>query len=70
MTEVELNIFAYNLFKPSNLSAIQEYEEEKNNRELNCAQIAKIYEKHLSVTYNNFMKMPEESMRKMISNRQ
>lgn len=36
LAEVELNIFAYSLLKPENIGAIEEYEEERRKRKLNC----------------------------------
>ena len=58
--EGELNIFAYNVFKPSNIGAIEEYEAEvKRRKQLYCMEIVNIYDKYSSPRLNNFLKPPE-----------
>ena len=69
LTDIELNIFAYNLFKSKMDQGIEEFEQQKKHRHLTCAEIAAIYEKNLpSKNYNNNMIDVPEDMRKLTSN--
>ena len=37
LSDIELNIFAYNLFKPKMEQALEEYEQQKKHHHLTCA---------------------------------
>ena len=75
LTDMELNIFAYNLFRSEQTQPTEEFEQQKKHHLLTCSEVVSIYEKSLSHTYtaftnyNNFpSQYPDESLRKLTFN--
>jgi ABC-type cobalamin/Fe3+-siderophores transport system ATPase subunit len=70
LNEIELNIYAYNIFDLSNKNIINDYEEQKKAKKMTLSEISKISEKHRLNKSPSLMPMKvEESLKKIVSNR-